>query len=349
MLSKRKHHLYVAMFVVGILSVASLCLANDYCDRLLEAAERSGLYRREVLEMFEAFLLSTERLRGTRDIAHDVRFEGDPVRVQHPKENLDAIKRIVKVTDKNGNSHSVDVYYPDRTNRNELANVFNSLGNVPLKLLRTFDKLIVHDGANPKDAYWSQHYKDFTRSAATAGRRTINFYKSGYAGKSYDLILSVIRHEFGHTFAEAIFGTANPPPEWVESGRRDPRFVSEYAKNAACEDFAETIRVYLESGAGVADGWRNRVPNRFAELDKYFGFSKAKYRKETDVSELYLRAMQNPKWVESLEKIWADMHYQVLGERPSWGLTDGAAESESGKQTILFFNRVTGTMVYIGD
>lgn len=85
---------------------------------------------------------------------------------------------------------------------------------------------------------------------------------------------STLRHEFGHSLAELIWGKPDPFKEWKRVFRADgERYVTHYAwvgrarhLSGFTEDFAESVMLYLND----ADRFATQFPHRAALLDTIF-------------------------------------------------------------------------------
>lgn len=172
--------------------------------------------------------------------------------------------------------HPIELYVPalsdGKPDDAALRRVTDALAALPYARLSAIQGIRVNAYDNHWDPQWRQAYLNFTRSAATGGsedaRRVIDFFPPGMATKGP----GELRHELGHLVAEQEWSTTAPPPRWEEAMRIDGAFASDYALNSRAEDFAETVRVYLETDAGVRDpALRRRFLSRFRILDEMFG------------------------------------------------------------------------------
>lgn len=79
----------------------------------------------------------------------------------------------------------------------------------------------------------------------------------------------ILKHEVGHIVGQNGYGMLRPHPvEWAQISAKDGRSVSEYGDTYTAEDFAESMRVYLESRGGALDATlRQEYKNRFHALD----------------------------------------------------------------------------------
>jgi hypothetical protein len=112
----------------------------------------------------------------------------------------------------------------------------------PPKLLQATKNIYLSEQSNSHDDYWRSRYKNFTESAATGGDGNIVVYK----GASIET--GLFAHEAGHNLAKSVYGSTSPPADSAY-GRayRASGAVSDYAKNSISEDFAESVRLHVES------------------------------------------------------------------------------------------------------
>ena len=122
----------------------------------------------------------------------------------------------------------------------------------------------IYDSENPDDLYWTVQYNWPTRfsSAATGGGDTINVYKSAYSG-----LASVLVHEIGHLvddkngrLSETNIWTNAVEGDFGISGKRN---VTDYGECSIREDFADSVKLYWQTG----DAFRKKFPNRAKVLD----------------------------------------------------------------------------------
>lgn len=160
----------------------------------------------------------------------------------------------------------------------DIAQYFNAL---PPRLQATTDRVVLYDKDNPDDEYWRKVYKGFTRSFATGGPGVITFYAN--SGRSKASVLSdaagAIAHESGHNYDYAEkrlrknkkgIKYISDSDEWQAAmeadaainGKKSP---TTYGENAACEDFADSIRTFYEN----EDYMREHFPNRSRLLLRY--------------------------------------------------------------------------------
>ena len=81
---------------------------------------------------------------------------------------------------------------------------------------------------------------------------------------------STMTHELGHIVAARKYGPdMTPDNKWSDSIKSDSRRVSSYGNTNEAEDFAEAMRVYVETDGGTkSPGRLRRLANRFEILDE---------------------------------------------------------------------------------
>ena len=90
-------------------------------------------------------------------------------------------------------------------------------------------------------------------------------YKSPYLSN----ILWTMRHELGHTTAIHRRGEFTPDRAYIDAIKKDNNSVSWYGDSNNREDFAEAMRVYIETDGGVKNPeLLRRYTNRFRVLDE---------------------------------------------------------------------------------
>ncbi len=151
--------------------------------------------------------------------------------------------------------------------------------------------------ANPLDSYWRERYANFGESAATGGSGKINFYN----GNFYSRYQGTFNHEMGHIVGDG--GGPIQPSRWKAAQDSDQvhsrnefevkdtyevynehrptvlggTSVSRYGENAIAEDWAESIRLYLQdkrdgyigSRNGIRFSFREAFPNRARLIEEW--------------------------------------------------------------------------------
>lgn len=131
--------------------------------------------------------------------------------------------------------------------------------DLPRTLTASTKRVFFTSQYNRNDTYWRQKYKNFTNSLATGGDSDIVVYHDGV------LDLASYAHEMGHNLAASLYGTTAPRASSLYSAAmigEEP--VSEYAKNSASEDFAESISQYVMNGSYM----KLVAPQRYAVIDQ---------------------------------------------------------------------------------
>lgn len=157
------------------------------------------------------------------------------------------------------NGISVDVYVD---NEDKYIDTYNNLNEfminlfdrkIPVVLRNCLEGAVFHDDRNPADYYWSLKYDDKVittdfYSAATAGD---GIFTSWFLA---EVDINTISHELGHlfdkNFCRFIGGKKKKYfteefEDWEEAISEDRNYVSDYGKNALCEDFAESVSMFV--------------------------------------------------------------------------------------------------------
>lgn len=147
--------------------------------------------------------------------------------------------------------------------------VVQSISQLPLLHIDALEKIEVNPSPNKWDEFWKNKYNMSEPSSGSSGEKSIQVFPTGVqsllSGDDHDMV----RHEFGHLLAEKFFHSTMPPDEYTQLAHRDAHFPSNYAKASPMEDFAEAVRVYIQSDAGRSNPeLRKQLENRFAYLDK---------------------------------------------------------------------------------
>lgn len=125
-----------------------------------------------------------------------------------------------------------------------------------------------------------------------------------------DFIRNQIQHKLGHIIAYQRYGRLTPDQEWHNALLSDQRSVSEYGNINMAEDFAESIRLYLRTNAGL--GYPETAKNyahRFRILDEIMGIDFAQRRQ---ISERNHLSEEQNREIDSLFKelgIDKDIYY----------------------------------------
>ena len=91
----------------------------------------------------------------------------------------------------------------------------------------------------------------------------------GVRGKMEWGLIGTLAHELGHVLHIKRFGTPDPGKNWLRAIRRDGTSVSNYGDTKPTEDFAEAMRVYIQTDGGTKDPQAMRdFANRFEIIDK---------------------------------------------------------------------------------
>ena len=103
-------------------------------------------------------------------------------------------------------------------------------------------------------------------------------------------LVYVLAHELGHVLHVKRFGTPDPGKKWLRAIKKDGTSVSDYGDTAAAEDFAEAMRVYIQTDGGTKDSQAMKdFANRFEIIDKLM---KKNMQERTSLFNKFKRAME---------------------------------------------------------
>ena len=112
----------------------------------------------------------------------------------------------------------------------------------------------------------------------------------GVRGKTEGGLIGILAHELGHVLHIKRFGTPDPGKNWLRAIRRDGTSVSDYGDTKPAEDFAEAMRVYIQTDGGTKDLQSMRdFANRFEIIDKLM---KKNMQERTSLFNKFKRAME---------------------------------------------------------
>ena len=114
----------------------------------------------------------------------------------------------------------------------------------------------------------------------------VNAYRRAILGNSIEMFLHIshlnstpfetgedltyiLAHELGHVFHWNKFSRLEPEKNWLDAIKKDGTSVSKYGDTNSAEDFAEAMRVYIQTDGGTKDPQVMKdFANRFEILDK---------------------------------------------------------------------------------
>jgi hypothetical protein len=168
-------------------------------------------------------------------------------------------------------SHPASGAY-DEAYTNQVRNqVFQLMSMLPKRHIDAVKRVKVHLSPSSDDEFWRQTYKIDGTTAASAWVGDINLFPTHFKELSPKTREGEFLHEFGHLVAQKFWKTSNPPQSYINAAERDRYTVSEYGNKHWQEDFAEAVRVYLQTDGGKADPIaRQRFSHRFAYIDEIF-------------------------------------------------------------------------------
>lgn len=175
-----------------------------------------------------------------------------------PRHGMDEGQKTVSVTARGVTFHAED--------HESLAALVESTREMPPELTRHTKAIVSTRQTNNQDPHWKQEYKDFKYSAATGGDGEVVVYK----GRD-TISPRIIAHEMGHNLDyEGGFtggpGKVSGSSAWKKASLSEEP-VTEYARNGANEDFAESVAYYISSPSKFAKDY----PLKYAIIHKLIG------------------------------------------------------------------------------
>lgn len=230
-------------------------------------------------------------LRENKPGQYSVTIGGQSIPVRAPT-HVDDKKRLLGPDDKPVQIAGRDAYV------HSPEQVAKALAAMPPELRRLVNSVTVSPTRNASDSYWTKRYnrdarsggdpteattyKDWAaryrhsrrgppapfRSYATAGKAgDITFYPTARATAQGYLDKTMI-HEAGHTYSARNFPGFEA---WDRARKADGIVPSNYARNAATEDFSETLELYhTVRGTTLEPQMRKMMPDRFRLIDAMF-------------------------------------------------------------------------------
>ena len=151
-----------------------------------------------------------------------------------------------------------------------------------VSLMRHTQAIYLAKGRNKADPTWARRYgrKDFF-SVATGGDGEVTFYliegkvnprqqfRHSTLATNFDFS-GTVYHEAGHNLATDRYGTPSPPPE-SDFGSLKTQAPTSYGQENRAEDFAESVRLYMEGELVFADPERHKIIDRMLKDEAYDG------------------------------------------------------------------------------
>ena len=166
-----------------------------------------------------------------------------------------------------GKPHNFTLVIPDQknTSANKLLKKMETvLSELPGNSLRSVKAIILNP--HTKRSFAGPQRPD---SNTTDNLRRIHLAPVRYKSNHLSNILGTMRHELGHTTAVHKYGNFTPDNKYVDAAKKDNRSVSPYGDSGYNEDFAEAMRVYIETDGGIKNPTLlRRYANRFEVLDE---------------------------------------------------------------------------------
>lgn len=343
--------------VATCVTLSTFVQAASICEILLETARQHGVVRAKS-KLFEAFLSHLERKNVVKTPTSVKVLEG-PVAIRRKSEPWNALRYRVEILLANGATHKVDII--TTTKNSSPHDLLQVMTKVPSEFLLSADSYIFHDERNPHDALWKALYKDFTTTQATGGidpatgKRTIDIYPIDVPKRDRtgvyrrEVLLEILHHELGHTFAAAKFGSTEPPIHWREAIELDGNDVSEYGKTNAMEDFAECIRLYIETDAGITSPeTRAKYPNRFALMDLYIGLHVSDTTTSANYQTMIDALESRPQLRGIFEKLHDQLAVLAFGSADKGLLLDEDSSAEEPELSgSIIYNKVAHRIVVV--
>jgi len=162
----------------------------------------------------------------------------------------------------------IEVKIPADNAPKRLRQIEKLLAAIPLHLEDLHQELRVNEG--PKQGSPSANASTTAPNHANK-LAVIDLYKPGMEVK-FSKLREGYWHELGHQLGARIFGSTMPEQQWIRAIIEDRgAFVRSYSAAAPSEDFADSVRTYLETDGGRLDPKvRKEFPNRFKLLDRIF-------------------------------------------------------------------------------
>ena len=164
----------------------------------------------------------------------------------------------------NGKIHDIRMIIPANKDKSVNTHLFERmkkvLSELPADSLKTVDRIVL----NPQQV-------PFIAGSAgiRGGLHQITLYPIRYKSSSLSRFTKTMEHELGHTVAHARYGSSTPDRDYIDAITRDNHRVSRYGETNYDEDFAEAMRVYIETDGGIKDPeLLRRYANRFRILDE---------------------------------------------------------------------------------
>lgn len=171
-----------------------------------------------------------------------------------------------------GRDHAIQIAIPltfDSTTRQKIEDgVLSSLESIPLSFIRLIREIRV----NPEDYVldFGRVHVDSDRTAATGGNGDVDFFPSSLPNLKHGYARALLRHEFGHVLAKALWNDFTPPPGYIRGAKADRTAVSEYGSTHWAEDWAEAVVEYLKWHEGFISDRRDELSGRFLFMDSVF-------------------------------------------------------------------------------
>lgn len=179
-----------------------------------------------------------------------------------------ASRHMVSIERPDGTTLKIRITVPAKANGTPntklLDKVVDSLSRMPEGSLDDLRTIVVNPRASVQEGDWRDG-----ETAASAARGRISLFPRGYDLVPSKRMASTMRHELGHIVAEAKFGSATPDAKWLKAIESDGVKVSTYGETSTAEDFAEAMRVYMDTDGGVTNpAALQRFAGRFKILDE---------------------------------------------------------------------------------
>lgn len=167
------------------------------------------------------------------------------------------IEDLVEYVDKNGKHY----YYPIDTDASAITekatDISKLINKAPKYIKENCTGFIMTDMAHPLDAYFKKVYKNFSKGYMYSGE-PITIHSTA---SSRDYFEFSICHEVGHHIDRK--GNYSSSSDWRDAQKSDNCYYREYSKQAATEDFADTIGYLTKNGKAATE---QKFPARYKLL-----------------------------------------------------------------------------------
>ena len=125
-----------------------------------------------------------------------------------------------------------------------------------------------------------------------------NYSDNIYFGFLHEHLIYRMRHKLGHVMAYHRYGELTSDQRWHDAIAQDNESVSQYGDVNMAEDFAEAMRVYLETNAGLNHpDIAKKYSHRFAILDEVVGLDSSERKRISERNHLFEKQIQEVNYL----------------------------------------------------